>query len=444
MKRLILIVLVMGTQRLLAQNPVLPPASPETDGGTALHLTLAEAFARAVKANPSLLRARAEVGIANEQRLLIRSQVLPHISANGSLIENSKEVEFGSANDSRTILPRQDWNYRVTLNQPIWAGFRDQKAYAQSKIGVENAQLGLQAVSDQLLVRVAADYLGVMEGDSVIAVENKNIEVAERRRKQARDFFQAGETTQVDVLRAESAIKAAQRRLAQARQQRDTAEGRLRIDLGIDSPIIADSRGIGDAVVPTEASLLQHAESARPELQTAANNLRAAHLEVLKQRGAIYPVIALDASYISQKSSFPASQYSQAALRMSVPIFDSGEIRHRVAIARDREEQFRLAVDEVRQSVREDVRKAFLDLTAAKTTLALAREQLAAVQAEYEQIFELYRSQEATSLEAQSAETDLAEARRAVVTGELDVELAGLRALYSAGSIRNALGTEGR
>lgn len=439
MKKLTLILFLGVAPALLGQQPASPPPTE-----TPLHLTLNEAFERALGANPSLLRARAEIDIAEQQRKLIRSLVLPHISANGSVIENSTEVQFGSGSDSRTILPRQDWNYRVQLTQPIWAGFRDQKAYSQARLLIDNARLGAQSTEDQLLVRVAADYLGVVEGDAVLAVEGKNIEIAERRRKQARDFYEAGETTQVDVLRADSAIKAAQRRLALARQQRDTAEGRLRIDLGIDRPIVVDAKGIGATEVPGEAGLLERAEAGRPELRVASNNLKAAHLEVLKQRGAYYPVVSADAAFINQKSSFPASRYNQAALRVSVPIFDSGEIGHRVAIARDREEQARLSLEEARQGVREEVRKALLDVTAARTTLALAREQLAAVQAEYEQIFELYRSQEATSLEAQSAETDLAEARRAVVTGELDVELAELRALYSAGSIRNAAGTEDR
>ena len=84
-----------------------------------------------------------------------------------------------------------------------------------------------------------------------------------------------------------------------------------------------------------------------------------------------------------------------------MPIFDSGEISAKVAIAREQQRQAEIALAEARRQVREDVLQALPGLETAETDLALAKEQLAAAQAEYDQTFELYRAQEATSLDAQ-------------------------------------------
>jgi outer membrane protein TolC len=70
-----------------------------------------------------------------------------------------------------------------------------------------------------------------VNADARIEVEKKNIQLAENRRKQSQAFFQAGEVTKVDVLRAETAVKAAQRQLAAAQQGRAIAESDLRAAL---------------------------------------------------------------------------------------------------------------------------------------------------------------------------------------------------------------------
>ena len=73
--------------------------------------------------------------------------------------------------------------------------------------------------------------------------------------------------------------------------------------------------------------------------------------------------------------------------------------------------------------MREDVRIALVDLEATRTNLALAQEQLRAAEAEYAQTSELYQNQELTSLDLQTSEAALTDARR----GRRDGRAARLR-----------------
>ena len=111
-----------------------------------------------------------------------------------------------------------------------------------------------------------------------------------------------------------------------------------------------------------------------------------------------------------------------------------------MAQARERELQAQLSLEDARTAAREDVRRANVDLIAAETSLGLAKEQLAAAEAEYQQEFELYRAQEATSLDVASSEASLAEARRAVAEETLNRDLAELRVWYAAGALKDAVG----
>jgi outer membrane protein TolC len=413
------------------------PATP--GGGGAVTLTLTDALKRALSANPALGRVRAQVGIAQAQTDLAFSSILPKISLAGALTRNTLEAGFGSGSDRRIILARNDWNYRVNLSQPIYAGNRERRALEQSRLAVTTAQEGSRGAEENLLIAVVADFLGIAQGDALIDVERKNIGLARERHEQAQNLFEAGESTRVDVLRAEADTKAAERRLAEAQRQRDQSESRLRVDLALDQPIRVGPPGTVFPKLPPEAALLAEAERQRPEVAEAEIALESARLEVRKQRGASLPVVSANGAYISQRSPFPADRYGQFSLNLNVPIFDSGEVKARVAVARQQELQAELRLAEVRQGVREDVRRARVDLLAADASLALARDQLTASEAEYAQASDLYRAQETTALDLAAAETSLADARRAVATGQLDRDLAELRVWAAAGLLKKTV-----
>jgi outer membrane protein TolC len=404
----------------------------------ARRLTLREALALAFDRNLALARARQELPASEANRRLYRSAVLPRLSVNAGVVRNSSEVSFGPPDDVRVILPLVSWDVRVNVSQPIFAGFRDLKAYRQAKIGVDYAREGVRFESDRVLLEASRQFLLALQAEALIEVERANLELAGRRRELATALFEAGETTEVDVLRADADIKAAERRVVEAERSREVAMSELRIALALDEDLaLAAPAGSERALplVPEEPELLAQAYGARPEVRRAEYSLETAKLEVEKQRGAYYPVVNADAGYVRQATSFPRESYGFVALRMSAPIYQGGETAARVAIAEEREKQAVLALEESRRVVREDVRIALVDLEATRTNLALAEEQLRAAEAEYAQISELYQNQELTSLDLQASEAALTAARRGVATGELLVYAAEVQVWYAAGTL---------
>ena len=403
-------------------------------------LTFDEALRRALVVNNQVEQSRQEIAVAESNRSYLLSQVLPHIQATGNLQRNSIQQTFGNGDNKVTILPQNNWNYQVTLQQPLYAGRREFRAYSQAKIGIENARVATAGTEDQALLRVSSAFLALVNADARIDVEKKNIEIAETRRKQSQAFFTAGEVTKVDVLRAETAVKAAQRQLAAAQQGRATAESDLRAALDLDNAIDAVPPSHALPPIPDEATLVSHAEAARPDVTLAQNNVRIANLEVSKQRGFWLPTVSFNGGVINQKVSFPANNYAFGALQFTVPIFQSGEVQARVAGAKAKEEEAKIGFENAKVIAREDVRKALVDLHTADTSLGLARDQLAAAEAEYAQAFELYRAQETTALDVATSEASLADARRAVAEETLNRDLAELRVWYAAGDIKQAVG----
>jgi outer membrane protein len=423
-------------------QPTQEPAPVSTSGA----LTLTEALQRGLAANLGVMQSRVEVSASQAATRTILGSILPKINLVGATTQNSEEVTFGSGTDQRILLPGTDWSFRLTFSQPIYAGAREHKALQQSRLTTENARFGVLGAEDQVLLAVAADYLSVVEGEELLAVEQRNLELARKRREQAQIFFEAGETTRVDALRAEADIKGAERRLALARQQRESAASRLRLDLAVDdpsAPLRVTTPAAPFPAAPAESALVSEAMARRPEILQAQTNLEIARLEVLKQRGALLPVVTANGGWLKQRSTFPSDNYGFVTLNFNVPLYQGGEIKARTEVARERQRQAELQVEQLKQQVREQVHQALLDLETAEANLRLSQEQLSASEAEYEQSSELYRAQELTSLEAQSSEVSLAESRRAVASAKLDRDLAELRVWATAGLLKKTLLPEG-
>lgn len=405
-------------------------------------LTLPEALGRAVEANRTAERARTQAEIAQQQSRFLYANLFPHVSISGNYTRNAESVHFELGGQRINLLPENDWAFRATVRQPIYAGGREIRAYRQSRLLFASAEEGVRSAEETALLRTATSYLGAVQGAALVEVEKSNIALSEKRRVQAQNFYDAGEVTRVDVLRAETAVKAAQRRMAGATQAERSALSALRLELALDSDIAIENRTLALPPIPSEEELMARAEAARPELRQAENLVHAARLQVNNERAAYLPVVTAEGVYTQQKANFPTEEFGSLTLNFSVPVWDNGQIRSRIAQARQQEREAELILAEARQGVREQVRLALLDLETARTHLELAREQLVASEAEYQQITDLYAAQEATSLDVDAAEAALAEARRGVVTSTIDESLAQLRVWHAAGSLKNILSAE--
>jgi outer membrane protein len=409
---------------LLGQTTAAP--APE---GPGKRLTLRAALERAFAVSPSAVRAEDEIEAAGAQRIA------------GNLIKNSQEVAFGSGLDSRIILPGTDWSTRVTLQQPLYAGRREFRLYYQSKEGVTLARDGKRSNRDRLALRVIADYATAVQADALAEVERQAATLAENRIKQAQSLFEAGEVTRVDVLRAETAYKGALRRVAIAEAEGIQARSRLRTVLAIDGGdaelgALDQATEIGIPVPGVEA--LDRRALDRAEIKQAETNVRIADLEVMKQKGAYLPVLTADLGYLKQKSSFPSDGYGYAALRLTVPVFQGGEVGARVRIAAARKHQAEVTLDEARRLATEDIRQALAVLEAARRAKSLAEDQVKAAEAEYAEARDLYEQREATALDLQAAESALSEARRSLIEARFEVLRGEATAWLAAGALADA------
>jgi outer membrane protein len=410
-----------------------------TASASATTLTLDQALTRALEANPSVTRAQSDVALTTAQRRVAKTAILPRLDLDVTAMRNHREIAFPLEQTEVALQPESNETATITLRQPLYAGGRELKAIRQMALVIDGAKAVERSTEETILLRTAADYLAVVEAAALIDVERQTVALAAGRRELAQRLFNAGEVTKLDVLRAEAAAKGAERQLAAAEQTMADVESLLRLDLATDDEIEVVAPALELAPVPPVDALVAAALASHPDVVRAEATLEVARLETRKQRGARLPTVTLEATLTRQSLDYPFDENRAASVKLHLPIFDSGEISSRVAIAKERETQTAASLAETRQAVREALVRSVASLETARRSLELARQQLAASEGEYQQIAALYRSQEATSLDIDSAETSLAEARRAVVLGALEAKLAELRVWHAAGSLKSTL-----
>ncbi|HEY4562354.1 MAG TPA: TolC family protein [Thermoanaerobaculia bacterium] len=422
------------------------PSAARAEGPAPQPLTLQQALRRALEANASTATVRSQIAVSEAQVRQLRSSVLPHVDLDTAATRNSNEVAFDVNGFRATILPRNDWSARLNFSQPIYAGGRELMALRQGRLAVSSGEADLRSTEDRVLLDTASNFLGILQGEALVDVERKNLELAEQRLKQAQAFFEAGEQTKVDVLRSETDQKVAERALTAAQQSRDLATSRLRLNLALDepagAPIPVAYPDLKLPPLPSPEVLVAQAQAAHPVVQRAELALQIAQLETSKQRAARLPTVRAEGDVLRQRTSFPADQTAAVTIRLTLPIFDSGEISAKVAVAREQQRQAEIVLAEVKRQVREDVLQSLLDLDTATKDLALAKEQLASAEAQYNQSFELYRAEESTALDLQASAATLASARRAVVNGTVSRALSELNVWSAAGALKKTILTE--
>ena len=119
---------------------------------------------------------------------------MPSFSTAGDSDENIIELEFGAHHNFQADL---------TLNQPIFAWGRYYKNYQSAKLSLEAARKELDAAYNQLTLDVSEAFYRVLLSLEFVEVSEQTVELVEKQLKIARNLFEAGASTNFDILRAE-------------------------------------------------------------------------------------------------------------------------------------------------------------------------------------------------------------------------------------------------
>jgi outer membrane protein len=280
----------------------------------------------------------------------------------------------------------------------------------------------MAVLRDRQIVRLRTDNLSILRG-----------QVSSAAARQA-----AGDLSRTAVAQARTRAAEAEADLADARASLAESEAAWRATIGT-GPIAPSLPGSLARMLPRSLEMaLAQAETANPNVRSAALVARAAQFGVGVARGAMFPRVSVDGDYSTDLGRTLRSNETEAAsvmVRLSIPLMDGGAGASRVRQARATSNQRSLEAADTRLMVRRAVAGAWAALDGARLRKAASGRRIAAAQAAVAGLNAEFASGMIAFSDLLDSRRELVNARIASVIADYDEVVAAFMLMAAAGTL---------
>jgi len=410
-----------GARAQTTQAAPLPLVQLERQAATPAVITLQDALARA-KANDDQLQASiADAQSAHEDRTQAKASMLPSLSFTTQYLGN----QANGVNPNGRFVSLDGVNmYRVwgVLHQEITANTVTLAPYHKAEASEAAAQARLQIAQLGLAVTVTKNYYALV-------IAQRKYATAQQAAQEARRFYdisqqqqRLGQVAQSDVVKAEISFQQQQLSFQEALLAMDNARLMLAVML---FPTLDENFTVVDDLssapsLPAFADVQAMAERGNPDLRAAGEDVSAA-------RNAFWPSLVFDGVYGIEANEFALHSAVAAqpefgilpnlgyfvTVNLSVPVWDWGNLRSKLAQSRTREHQARVELTHTQRQVVANLYAFYNEALTARASVDSARH-VADLAAESLRLTNLrYQAGESTALEVVDAQATLVQARDA-------------------------------
>ena len=417
-------------------------------GPAAAQETLFGALSRAYTNTPELNAQRANLRALDELVPQALSGYRPRVTGTadvGRTFTDSTTPTFSTSGGQRGRAGRVASNdaysprgLGLQVDQTLFNGFRTENQTRSAESQVLGARETLRNVEQNVLLQAATAYMNVLRDTALLNLQRNNVEVLEEQLRQTRDRFRVGEVTRTDVAQSES-------RLAQARSQASAAEGNLRSSIavyrqrvGVEPRRLSPGQPVENYLPKSIEAAIDNALRDHPAIIASLHGVDAQQLQVKVVESELYPTVSLQGTlsqrWESQQSDSEARSASIVA-RLSVPIYEGGQVYSRVRQAKETLGERRIQVDQQRDVVRQAVVASWSGLQSAKAQIIASQAQVAAAEIALAGVREEAKVGQRTTLDVLNSQQELLVARSNLVTAQRDRVVASYNVLASIGRL---------
>ncbi len=279
------------------------------------------------------------------------------------------ELEFGAHHNVQGT---------VNLTQPVFAWGRYYYGYQAAKLQYEATQKELNAAYEKLRMDVIEAFYRVLIAQELVAVAEQSVELVKKQLGIAETSFDAGVTTNFDVLRANVQLANAESQLIRAKNGVKTAQNLYKTLLNLP---LSDEISVEGSFEITEVQvqlneLINSALETRPEINRSQLNEQAGQKQLSVAKTRRLPDLAFFSNYqISHSERLTEmNRIWSLGLQINIPIFDGFASRAGVKQSESVLKQLQLGTKQVMSAVEFEVRNTYLALLEAKALIDVQRE----------------------------------------------------------------------
>lgn len=379
---------------------------------------LMDIYQRALVSDPVYLAAAATDRAAQEAVPQARAGLLPDLSLSAAAGKDDQTVHKSSFG----VTPAERWfetrSFTLTLRQPIYRYDR-YVALGQARSQVRQADVQYAAARQDLMIRVAQAYFGVLNAQDNLRFQRSNLQAIAQQLKQAQQRYDVGLIAITDVETAKAGYDLASADVISAENALANAREALREVAGEYHSELAPLGGKVPLVMPHPDDIDQWTQTAlRQNLQLEATRLASdiARQEIRRVESGHMPTLDLvgtvGRSYAGSGQT-GASDVSDNTIgfELNLPIYSGGSVLSQTRQSRALYSKALQDLESSRRQTQLSAREAFLGVQSGISQVqALAQavksneSALAAVQAGFE-------VGTRTSVDVLNAQRDLTQAR---------------------------------
>ena len=365
---------------------------------------LSSVIEQALKANPDLRLATARLRQARAERNLAQANLLPSVSASGSVSGIKRSETDATADLSASI--------DASWEPDVFGGQRSAVRAARADLAATEEELHNTQVS--LAAEVAMNYVDLRDYQARLAIARANLET-QRETLQLTDWrAQAGLVSSLDVEQARTSVATTSAQIPSLQTNIVQAEHRLAVLAGLAPTALGRQLDTSASIpaVPDQIAVAIPAEilRQRPDVRAAEQRILAETARLAQAKTARYPSFGLRGSLgtdvvtgaLTGGTSFVASLVGSVAQT----IFDAGRIRQQIKIQGAAQEQAVISYESTVLTALEEVENALVALEqdrqrqvalataveASRNAALLSRQQYAAGLADFQTVLDTQRS----------------------------------------------------
>jgi outer membrane protein TolC len=399
-------------------------AFPQLDGRFGYTRTFASAFSGGGFQLPDSARFAPDPNRPIDERVRYLEDHLPTaaLSGLGSLFGN---LPFGQPNA-----------YTATLSgsQVLFSGGRVGAALRIAEEYLASARLNLEEQTADIELQVRTAYYRARLAQELVTIASAAVEQATRFLAAERLRHEAGEGSELDVLRAEVALANLQPQVVTASNNAEVAS--LDLKRVVDIPLSEDVQlttplGAPRLVADNDSVDALAAVARRAAVASAERQVRIRTEQVRIARGGYLPSMNLQVNYGKQLFPTEAFRLNQdwrtdftAGVTVTVPIFNGNRTRAEVAQARIALDQEELRLIQLRENLQLEYARARGERARARSSIQARQRTVDQAQRVYDLTVLRYEQGMASQLEVSDARLSLLQSRSNLAQAIADYEIA--------------------
>jgi len=421
-----------------------------TAGPAARAENLMGAMRRAYNANPQLNAGRAELRAIDERVPQAQAGMRPRVTGDGylglqrnRLVTKQRDVEVDDPTNTSVTKNIQNGgspprSAHLTVEQPIFDGFRTQNETLAAESGVFAGRERLRLTEQRILFDAVTAYMDVLRDTASLKLQESNVAVLKEQLRQTRERYQYGQITPTDVAQAEARLAGGNSMAGAARAALDASMGVYRKIVGVEPTTLAPGAPVDRLLPKSREEAERIAQTEHPFILAALHDADAADLDIKALEAEFMPKFSIVGDIFTQTDLAGIGNRNVGAKilgHLNVPIYEGGLTSSRVRQAKETAGQRRFNADVARAEVLSLVRAYWGALQAAKIQIVSAQTQIAAAERALYGVREEAKAGQRTTLEILNAQQELLNARLGLLVAQRDRVVASYAVLSSLGRL---------